>query len=313
MAANFELPSTLRHALSAFAFTGKTLWTMSEGRRNVKIEITLLLQDRDPQPTNKRARAVPAPAAKPRRQQPAQPQRETPPPTSDVIASQPATVTLQRPASPARATPSPIVQPPPSKKKKLIRSSTPRNLPPTPQMPMEVSSKPPQDLPSFEDLSDPSPAVDLNAATIETPMSRPEVLPPEVAARRVGPPTITYRYWKSVPVDHKKWQAKHKIMIGKFWRHEHPIDGTQIIFECCKAKDKWRDQKKHYVLWYQRDENYRWFTPPGFEHHIPEWWTWLSSIQKQPPTTPAERLHGLAAFDQQEGQFFQAVPCPLRK
>ena len=151
MAANFELPSTLRHALSAFAFTGKPLWTMSEGRRNVKIKITLLLQDRDPQPTNKRARAVPAPAAKPRRQQPAQPQRETPPPTSDVIASQPATVTLQRPVSPARATPSPIVQPPPSKKKKLLRSSTPRVLPPAPHQPMEASS---QLLSSIEDLSD---------------------------------------------------------------------------------------------------------------------------------------------------------------
>ena len=135
MAANFELPSTLRHALSAFAFTGKPLWTMSEGRRNVKIEITLLLQDRDPQPTNKRARAVPAPAAKPRRQPPAQPQRETPPPTSDVIATQPATVTHQRPASSTAVTPSPSVQQPTRPKKKILRSSTPRQLPSTQHQP----------------------------------------------------------------------------------------------------------------------------------------------------------------------------------
>ena len=146
MAENFELPSTLRHALSAFAFTGKPLLTMSEGRRNVKIEITLLLHDRDRQPTNKRARAVPEPAAKPRRQPPAQPQRETTPPTSDVIATQPATVTFQRPASSTAVTPSPSVQQT-TKPKKMLRSSTPRELPSTPHQPMEVFTpvyKPPE-------------------------------------------------------------------------------------------------------------------------------------------------------------------------
>ena len=141
MAASFELPSTLRHALSVFAFTGKPLWTMSEGMRNVKIEITLLLQDRDPQPTNKRARAVPAPAAKPRRQPPAQPQRETPLPTSDVIATQPATVTLQRPASSTAVTPSPSVQQLTRPKKKIHRSYTPRQLPSTPHQPTADTAK----------------------------------------------------------------------------------------------------------------------------------------------------------------------------
>ena len=133
MAASFELPSTLRHALSAFAFTGKPLWTMSGGRRNVKIEITLLLQDENQQQqrqprTNQQIRAVPA--ALPRIQPPAQPQRETPPPTSEVIARQPATVTAQRPASSAAITPSPTVHRqlptvPPTKHRKPTRTSTP--------------------------------------------------------------------------------------------------------------------------------------------------------------------------------------------
>ena len=110
-------------------------------------EITLLLQDRDPQPTNKRARAVPAPASKPRRQPPAQPQRETPPPTNDVIATQPATVTLQRPASSTVVIPSGSVQQPTRPKKKILRSSTPRQLPSTPHQPTVATAKVVYELP----------------------------------------------------------------------------------------------------------------------------------------------------------------------
>ena len=145
------------------------------------------------------------------------------------------------------------------------------------------------------------------------PLPRPEVLPPEVAARRVGPPTITYRYWKSVPVDRQEWDAKYHMKFGKCWEHIHPIDGPQIIYECCKAKDKWKDRVKHYVLWFLRDENYRWFTPPADKHHIPEWWNWLQTFQKRPPQSSEKRSQNIADFYRPGEPFFQAVPCELRK
>ena len=65
MTANFELPATLKHAVAGLAFTGKPLWNLLEGRRNMRIDIMLLLQDSYQQQTNKRARAVRKPAAKP--------------------------------------------------------------------------------------------------------------------------------------------------------------------------------------------------------------------------------------------------------
>ena len=139
MAAKFELPSTLTNALAGFVFTGKTLWTLSEGRRNVKLEITLLLQDPRKRPTNQRARAVQDTAATPT-VQPEQP-RETPPPSTSQMTAEPATVNYRRPVSSAAIPPSPALQQPtpqPIVRRKIMRSSTP--LPSTQHQPMEVTT-----------------------------------------------------------------------------------------------------------------------------------------------------------------------------
>ena len=139
MAAKFELPSTLTNALAGFAFTRKTLWTLSEGRRNVKLEITLLLQDLRKRPTNQWARAVQDTAATPT-VQPEQP-RETPPPSTSQMTAEPATVNYRRPASSAAIPPSPALQQPtpqPIVRRKIMRSSTP--LPSTQHQPMEVTT-----------------------------------------------------------------------------------------------------------------------------------------------------------------------------
>lgn len=93
MAATFNLPSTLVNTLGGFNIAGKTLWTLSEGMKHVKVELTFMLKQPENRPSNLQARAVKETAAKKKKrthsqQQP--PRRETPPaplPTTTTTSS----------------------------------------------------------------------------------------------------------------------------------------------------------------------------------------------------------------------------------
>ena len=143
--------------------------------------------------------------------------------------------------------------------RKMLKSSTPRQLP---------------------DL----PPADLNTAINEPPTPRPELLSPKVTARRVGVPSLKKRDLRSRQVDYANWDLKYNIKFGKVWDFKHPTDEDEcLIIECCKAKDKWGDQVKNYLLYSGEDEIFRWFTPPG------EWWNWLSTFQNEPSPYPVDQ------------------------
>ena len=210
MANKYELPTTLQHALAVFNFKGKPLWNLSEGRRNVRVEITLLL---DNQPTNKWARPVEKTADKPTKQPTEQPQtKRTPPPTTATqmeTTPPPTTTTISLQPTTAPPPPTTTAIPPPMKQPVL---KPPPGLPEprrtmTPQRKLLMSSTPRQ-------LLDLTPA-DLNTAIHEPSTPYRELLSPKVAARRVEPLLLKKRDWKSTRIDYVTWDLKCDMRFGK--------------------------------------------------------------------------------------------------
>ena len=314
---SLQLPTTLVNAILGFDFDGQPLWRISQQRSHVKIEITYSLNDAD-QPTNQPARAVrdsSKPARRrrrrrprPQRQQPTRPQPTTatqmettpppPPPTMTTTVSQPTTAPTKTAIPPAIPPPTkqPVLKPPPglpeprrtmTPQRKLLRSSTPRHL-------LEL------------------PPADLNAAIHVPPTPDPKLLSPKVAAKRVGPPSLKKRDWKSRKIDYVEWQLKHDMRWGKVWKYNHPTDHDRyLILECCRAIDKWGDSVKHFMVCNEEDEIYCWFPPPGEENHIPEWWNWLSTFQKElllPPGERKEHADALHYACKYEGRLYATIP-----
>ena len=237
MAAKFELPSTLTNALAGFAFTGKTLWTLSEGRRNVKLEITLLLQDPRKRPTNQQARAVQDTAATPTVKQPEQP-RETPPPSTSQMTAEAATVNYRRPASTAAIPPSPAIQQPtpqPIVRRKIQRASTP--LPSTQHQPMEVT------------------ATDLDKCVSQPP--EPRYLPHKTEQLPVI--NMVVRYEQEQAYEHHE---RRDFIIIKTRQLKHPEDKTPVFYvNTFDKRQPWYmfkgpRSKRYYLEWWDYLESY---------------------------------------------------------
>ena len=65
------------------------------------------------------------------------------------------------------------------------------------------------------------------------------------------------------------------------------------------------------MLYNDGDEIFRWFTPPGEENHIPEWWNWLSTFQKETPQPPIDRaanIEALRAQCKRGGYIYATIP-----
>ena len=253
MAAKFELPSTLTNALAGFAFTGKTLWTLSEGRRNIKLEITLLLQDPRKRPTNQRARAVQYTAATPTVQQPEQP-RETQPPRTSQITAEPATVNYRRPASTAAIPPSPAIQQPtpqPIVRRKIMRSSTP--LPSTQHQRMEVTTP------------------DLDRCVSKPPEPR-------------QPPRKT----EQLP----KWNSFVAYTWDIVYKHHQRLD-LVLLKGRSKKKHCAGDPSVFFVNMLDKRQPWYMFKGPHSKRYHPEWWDYLESYTSTATPLPKRKRQKL--------------------
>ena len=113
----------------------------------------------------------------------------------------------------------------------------------------------------------------------------------------MGALSLKKRNWKSRKIDYGKWILKYDMKFGNVWEFEHPTDEEDyLIFECCKAIDKRENHLMNYVLYNDNDDIFRWFTPPGEENHIPEWWNWLSTFKKETAQPPADQDANIEAL-----------------
>ena len=276
---------------------------ISQQRSHVKIEITYSLDDAD-QPTNQPARAVrdsskPArrrrrPRPRPRRQQPTRPSpRATEPPTPHTV-ERPPPATIQRPASStstAEIPPSPIthhrqlptVPPSPSTrrvvepKRKIIRASTPKQLPQTPRpetLPPEVAagrvgtstSKKAEPVPELS----PEPMETLPSASasnnqLNQAISEPTMPSPEESRTR----DIV-------------WQSDNdaKYDLAKVIRPEaeHPDEPQIVIIQGLKRGDP--SKPPAYFLFFTHCKANRWFRfkGPTSKHHESKWWEYCDYL-----------------------------------
>ena len=117
------------------------------------------------------------------------------------------------------------------------------------------------------------------------------------------------------------------MKFGNVWQFEHPTDEEDyLIYECVKAKDYAKVKEKrgehlmHFVLYNDNDDIFRWFTPPGEENHIPEWWNWLSpTFKRDTAHPPADREANIVAMQsncRHGGMLYATIPSapdPNRK
>ena len=102
------------------------------------------------------------------------------------------------------------------------------------------------------------------------------------------PSSLFNQGWGHKQIDAQLCDIDKFFKFGKTSAYNHPKDGGLFITECRKSEEQWEERTKSYVVRHSKGI-YRMFRNPAHRDHIPEWWNFLSTFQKEKPLSNQDR------------------------